>query len=89
MIRIKRLAALTAVAASFAAVAAAPANAQEVDIYIAPPPCDNVPACVNYALDTIEGVRQFAEDTYNYKVQPVVDDVNCRVHYVLTGNECD
>ncbi|HEX8208055.1 MAG TPA: hypothetical protein VF587_18465 [Solirubrobacteraceae bacterium] len=89
MIRIKRLAALAAVAASFAAVAAPSASAQEVDLYVAPPPCDNVPACVNYAIDTVDGVRQLVDDTYNNVVQPQIDYWNCETHYIITGDRCD
>lgn len=87
MTRIKRIAATAAAIASFAAVAATPASAQE--IYISPPPCDNVPGCVNYAIDVAEGLRQYAEDTYNNTVQPLVNYTACTAYYVVTGVPCD
>lgn len=86
MPRITRLAATLAATASLAAVAAAPASAQE--IHISQPPCDNVPGCVNYAIDTVEAVRQLAEDLYANEVQPRVDDAACTAYYVITGDQC-
>jgi hypothetical protein len=86
MTRITRIAATLAATASLAAVAAAPASAQE--IYISEPPCDSVPSCVNYTLDTAERVRQTAEDAYNNTVQPLVNWGACTAYYVVTGKPC-
>ena len=84
--RITRLAAAVAAAASLAALSAAPASAQEISITA--PPCDDVPECVNRVYDTAHWAVQYAEDTYNYRVQPWIDWAACTAYRLATGEPC-
>jgi hypothetical protein len=85
------MAVVAAVAAS-AAVAAAPAGAQDIHLNgeIANECVRDlsIPTCEQWTFDTAREGVQDARDTYNYDVQPIVDDVACIVWDVLDPRDC-
>lgn len=91
MRRFTRLAAVAAVAASFTAVAAAPAVAQ-TDLAGDPNPClsdPGFPQCPQYVFDVADRANEYAQHLYDTQVQPKLTMVGCVVVETLTERTCD
>jgi hypothetical protein len=88
MPRLQRAMAACTAAAALAAVAAAPASAFDPDPLLTNCARDpSLPGCVNYVFDVSQRTIEVVRDTYNYEVQPVLNDPACEGYKIVNDTD--